>query len=91
MDASLIEELITENKTSKIEAASEPVFEVPRRDFVSFSTRKCLASDTDALRSVPSVVCVEQTRAGWMKFSNQKLNKSRGGKVERLVNLISTL
>ena len=40
MDASLIEELITKNKPLKIETASGRVFEVPHRDFVSFSTRK---------------------------------------------------
>ena len=40
MDASLIEELITKNKPFKIETASGRVFEVPHRDFVSFSTRK---------------------------------------------------
>ena len=40
MDASLIEELITKNKPLKIKTASGRVFEVPHRDFVSFSTRK---------------------------------------------------
>src|SRR6266446_9170422 len=40
MDAALIEELITKNKPLKIETASGQVFEVPHRDFVSFSTRK---------------------------------------------------
>ena len=40
MDASLIEELITKNKPFKIETASGRIFEVPHRDFVSFSTRK---------------------------------------------------
>ena len=40
MDASSIEELITKNKPFKIETASGRVFEVPHRDFVSFSTRK---------------------------------------------------
>src|SRR5262249_13478155 len=40
MDASLIEELITKNKPFTIETASGRVFEVPHRDFVSFSTRK---------------------------------------------------
>src|SRR6516164_9737921 len=40
MDASLIEELITKNKPFKIETASGRLFEVPHRDFVSFSTRK---------------------------------------------------
>jgi len=40
MDASLIEELITKDKPFKVETASGRVFEVPHRDFVSFSTRK---------------------------------------------------
>jgi hypothetical protein len=40
MDASLLEELIASNKPFKIETASGRVFEVPHRDFVSFSTRK---------------------------------------------------
>ena len=40
MDASLLEELVASNKPFKIETASDRVFEVPHRDFVSFSTRK---------------------------------------------------
>jgi hypothetical protein len=40
MDASLLEELINQNKPFKIETASGRLFEVPHRDFVSFSTRK---------------------------------------------------
>jgi hypothetical protein len=40
MDASLIEELIAKNKPFKIETAAGRVFEVPHRDFLSFSTRK---------------------------------------------------
>ena len=40
MDASLVEELIASNKPFKIETACGRVFEVPPRDFVSFSTRK---------------------------------------------------
>jgi hypothetical protein len=40
MDASLLEELIAKNKPFKIETASGRLFEVPHRDFVSFSTRK---------------------------------------------------
>jgi hypothetical protein len=40
MDASLLEELTASNKPFKIETASGRLFEVPRRDFVSFSTRK---------------------------------------------------
>ena len=40
MDASLLEELIASNKPFKIEMASGRLFEVPHRDFVSFSTRK---------------------------------------------------
>jgi hypothetical protein len=37
-----VEELIAKNKPLKIETASGRVFEVPHRDFVSFSTRKTL-------------------------------------------------
>jgi hypothetical protein len=40
MDASLLEELISQNKPFRIETASGRLFEVPHRDFVSFSTRK---------------------------------------------------
>ena len=40
MDASLLEELIAKNRPFKIETASGRLFEVPHRDFVSFSTRK---------------------------------------------------
>jgi hypothetical protein len=40
MDASLLGELIATNQPFKIETASGRVFEVPHRDFVSFSTRK---------------------------------------------------
>ena len=40
MDASLVEELLGKNKPFKIETASGRVFEVPHRDFISFSTRK---------------------------------------------------
>ena len=40
MDASLIKELIMKNKPFKIETAFRRGFEVPHRDFVSFSTRK---------------------------------------------------
>jgi hypothetical protein len=40
MDVSVIEELITKNKPFKIETAFGRIFEVPHRDFVSFSTRK---------------------------------------------------
>lgn len=40
MDASLIEELITKNTSFKIQTAAGRVFEVPHRDFISFSTRK---------------------------------------------------
>ncbi len=40
MDASLLEELIAQNKPFKIETASGRLFEVPHRDFVSYSTRK---------------------------------------------------
>ena len=40
MDASLLEELIAKNKPFNIETAPVRVFEVPHRDFVSFSTSK---------------------------------------------------
>jgi hypothetical protein len=40
MDASLLEELVASNKPFKIETASGRMFEVPHRDFVSFSTKK---------------------------------------------------
>ena len=40
MDASLLEELVASNKPFRIETASGRLFEVPHRDFVSFSTRK---------------------------------------------------
>ena len=40
MDASLIEELIARNRPFKIETASGRAFDVPHRDFISFSTRK---------------------------------------------------
>ena len=40
MDASLLEELVASNKPFKIETASGRVFDVPHRDFVSFSAKK---------------------------------------------------
>ena len=40
MDAKLLEELIANNKPFRIETASGRIFEVPHRDFLSFSTRK---------------------------------------------------
>jgi hypothetical protein len=40
MDASLLEELIAANKPFKIETVAGRVFELPHRDFVSFSTRR---------------------------------------------------
>jgi hypothetical protein len=40
MDVSLIQELIGKNKPFRVEAASGRVFNVPHRDFVSFSPRK---------------------------------------------------
>ena len=40
MNASLVEELVAKNRPFKVETASGRVFEVPHRDFVSFSTRK---------------------------------------------------
>lgn len=40
MDVSLMQELIGKNKPFRVETASGRVFEVPHRDFVSFSPRK---------------------------------------------------
>jgi len=40
MDASLIEGLIAKNKPFRIETAAGRVFDMPHRDFLSFSTRK---------------------------------------------------
>ena len=40
MDPSLVEELIAKNKPFRIETASERNFDIPHRDFISFSTRK---------------------------------------------------
>ena len=40
MDASLLEDLISRNRPFRIETASGRVFEVPHRDFVSFSPKR---------------------------------------------------
>ena len=40
MVSSLIEDLIKENRPFQIETASGRVFDVPHRDFVSFSRKK---------------------------------------------------
>ena len=40
MDSSLIEDLIKENKPFQIETAAGRVFDVPHRDFISFSRKK---------------------------------------------------
>ncbi len=40
MDASLVENLIANNKPFRIETASGRVFDVPHRDFVSLSPKK---------------------------------------------------
>lgn len=40
MDRSLIEDLVASNKPFRIETASGRVFEVPHRDFISFSRNK---------------------------------------------------
>ena len=40
MDRSLIEELISSGKPFSVETASGRVFEVPHRDFVSFTRKK---------------------------------------------------
>lgn len=44
MDASLLEDLISKNQPLRIETASGRVFEVPHRDFISFSPRKTTLS-----------------------------------------------
>lgn len=40
MDASLLDDLISKNKPFRIETASGRVFDVPNRDFLSFSPKK---------------------------------------------------
>lgn len=40
MDVSLMQELIAKNKPFRVETASGRVFDVPHRDFVSFSKKK---------------------------------------------------
>jgi hypothetical protein len=40
MDVSLMQELIAKNKPFRVETAAGRVFEVPHRDFVSFSPKK---------------------------------------------------
>ena len=40
MDASLIHQLIDRNQPFRIETAAGRVFEVPHRDFISFTARK---------------------------------------------------
>jgi hypothetical protein len=40
MDKSLLEELIEANRPFRVETAKGRVFEIPHRDFVSFSPRK---------------------------------------------------
>lgn len=40
MDASLLEDLISRNRPFRIETASGRVFDVPHRDFVSFSPKR---------------------------------------------------
>lgn len=40
MDASLLDDLIATNKPFRIETASGRIFEIPHRDFVSFSRKK---------------------------------------------------
>jgi hypothetical protein len=40
MDASLLEDLISKNQPFRIETASGRVFDVPDRDFVSFSPKR---------------------------------------------------
>lgn len=40
MEAKLIQDLIEKNKPFRIETAAGRVFDVPHRDFISFSARK---------------------------------------------------
>jgi len=40
MEAKLIQDLVEKNKPFRIETAAGRVFEVPHRDFISFSARK---------------------------------------------------
>ena len=40
MDVSLLEDLVARNKPFSIETASGRVFQVPHRDFLSFSPKK---------------------------------------------------
>ena len=40
MDPSLLENLVRENKPFRVETASGRSFEVPHRDFISFSPRR---------------------------------------------------
>jgi hypothetical protein len=40
MDSSLLEDLIEHNKPFQVETASGRVFDIPHRDFVSFSRKK---------------------------------------------------
>jgi hypothetical protein len=40
MDVSLMQDLIAKNKPFRVETASGRVFNVPHRDFVSFSPKK---------------------------------------------------
>jgi len=40
MDATLLEEVILKNKPFRVETASGRIFDVPHRDFVSFSPRR---------------------------------------------------
>ena len=40
MDVSLLEDVIAKNKPFRIETASGRVFDVPHRDFLSFSPKK---------------------------------------------------
>jgi hypothetical protein len=40
MEAKLIQDLIEENKPFRIETAAGRIFDIPNRDFISFSARK---------------------------------------------------
>lgn len=40
MDSSLLEDLIESNRPFRVETASGRIFDIPHRDFVSFSRKK---------------------------------------------------
>jgi hypothetical protein len=80
MDASLMEELIAKNKPFKIETASGRIFEVPHRDFVSFSTRKTSLivsyeeNGAEHFAIVPLLTITAAIARAWTRFD--RLEKS---------------